>query len=83
MIEFERFGNTEAIQIVVMIYVAKLLVCIGKPERGSLFKIFNGKVYVAPAMNSFAILSDEYPALIPDAMAIARNRAQISGRYHP
>ena len=55
MIEPERFGNIEAIQIVVMIYVAKLLVCIGKPECGGLFEIFNGKVYVARAMYSFKI----------------------------
>lgn len=38
---------------------------------------------LAPEMNSFAILSAEYPAEKPAAMASAMNKAHISERYHP
>ena len=40
-------------------------------------------ISLAPAMNSFAMVSAEYPAEKPEHIARAMNKAQISERYHP
>ena len=37
----------------------------------------------APAMNSLAMLSAEFPEAMPAAIPRAMKRAQISGRYQP